>query len=31
VGENGQYDVIIAGGGFVGMTLALAFAALAPK
>ena len=29
--ENDQYDVIIAGGGFVGMTLALALAALAPK
>jgi 2-octaprenyl-6-methoxyphenol hydroxylase len=31
VGVNDQYDVIIAGGGFVGTTLALALAALAPK
>ena len=29
--ENGQFDVIIAGGGFVGTTLALAVATLAPK
>ena len=29
--DKTQYDVIIAGGGFVGTTLALALAALAPK
>jgi 2-octaprenyl-6-methoxyphenol hydroxylase len=29
--ETEQYDVIIAGGGFVGMTLALALGTLAPK
>src|SRR5262245_39274758 len=29
--EKTQYDAIIAGGGFVGSTLALALAALAPK
>jgi 2-octaprenyl-6-methoxyphenol hydroxylase len=29
--EKTQFDVIIAGGGFVGMTLALALASLAPK
>ena len=29
--ETNRYDVIIAGGGFVGMTLALALGALAPK
>jgi 2-octaprenyl-6-methoxyphenol hydroxylase len=31
VPEGGQYDVIIAGGGFVGMTLALALGGAAPK
>jgi 2-octaprenyl-6-methoxyphenol hydroxylase len=31
VPEGGQYDVIIAGGGFVGMSLALALGGAAPK